>query len=99
MGQFAIINRSYYVSECGDLTAFADSGETAWTSTRMRSVSTERIMIPMTPIGAGFRVGRPLRRAATALASVNTDFAETETDTRQVNFSRFTVFPEKRQFS
>ena len=40
-----------------------------------------------------------LTPSLTALASVNTDFAETETDTRQVNFSRFPLFfPEKRQF-
>jgi hypothetical protein len=33
------------------------------------------------------------------MASVNTDFAETETDMRQINFTRFPLFfPEKRQF-
>ena len=40
-----------------------------------------------------------LTPSLTALASVNTDFAETEIDTRQVNFTRFPLFfPEKRQF-
>ena len=40
-----------------------------------------------------------LTPSLTALASVNTDFAETESDRRQVNFTRFPLFfPEKRQF-
>ncbi|MDP2957943.1 MAG: DUF5916 domain-containing protein [Longimicrobiales bacterium] len=35
----------------------------------------------------------------TAMATVNTDFAETEVDTRQTNLTRFAVFfPEKRSF-
>lgn len=35
----------------------------------------------------------------TAVATVNTDFAETDVDTRQVNITRFPLFfPEKRQF-
>ena len=34
-----------------------------------------------------------------ASLSVNTDFAETEVDSRQLNFSRFSLFyPEKRDF-
>ena len=37
-----------------------------------------------------------LTPSLTALASVNTDFAETETDTRQVNFSRFPLFSLKK---
>ena len=35
----------------------------------------------------------------TALLTVNTDFAETEVDTRQTNLTRFPLFfPEKRDF-
>ena len=35
-----------------------------------------------------------------ATLSVNTDFAETEVDTRQLNFTRFSlIYPEKRDFS
>ena len=37
--------------------------------------------------------------SVTAIASVNTDFAETEVDTRRTNLTRFPLFfPEKRPF-
>lgn len=40
-----------------------------------------------------------LGQNVTAMATVNTDFAETEVDTRQTNLTRFPVFfPEKRTF-
>jgi len=48
---------------------------------------------------AGFDIRYRLTPSLTALASVNTDFAETETDRRQVNLTRYPLFfPEKRQF-
>ena len=47
----------------------------------------------------GFDIRYRLTSSLTALASVNTDFAETETDIRQVNLTRYPLFfPEKRQF-
>lgn len=46
-------------------------------------------------LDASYRVGPQLN----AIVSVNTDFAETEVDTRQVNLTRFPLFfPEKRAF-
>ena len=48
---------------------------------------------------AGFDIRYRLTPNLTALASVNTDFAETEIDRRQVNLTRYPLFfPEKRQF-
>ena len=48
---------------------------------------------------AGLDVRYRLTPSLTALASVNTDFAETELDRRQVNLTRYPLFfPEKRQF-
>ena len=47
----------------------------------------------------GFDIRYRLTPSLTAMASVNTDFAETETDMRQINFTRFPLFfREKRQF-
>ena len=48
---------------------------------------------------AGIDIRYRLTPSLTALASVNTDFAETEIDRRQVNLTRYPLFfPEKRQF-
>lgn len=48
---------------------------------------------------AGFDVRWRLNAGLTATVSINTDFAETQVDQRQINFSRFPLFfPEKRDF-
>lgn len=48
---------------------------------------------------AGFDVSKNLSPNLNASLTVNTDFAETEVDTRQVNLTRFPLFyPEKRAF-
>jgi Domain of unknown function (DUF5916) len=48
---------------------------------------------------AGLDVTYNLGPALTGVVTVNTDFAETEVDTRQINLTRFPLFyPEKRQF-
>ncbi len=47
----------------------------------------------------GLDVNYSLGPELTGVLTLNTDFAETEVDTRQVNLTRFTLFyPEKRQF-
>ena len=48
---------------------------------------------------AGFDVTKNLAPNLTGVLTVNTDFAETEADDRQINLTRFPLFfPEKRQF-
>ena len=48
---------------------------------------------------AGLDVTKNITPNLTAVLTVNTDFAETEADARQVNLTRFPLFfPEKRQF-
>lgn len=48
---------------------------------------------------AGLDVAYALGPQLSVVATVNTDFAETEADTRQINLTRFSLFyPEKRQF-
>jgi hypothetical protein len=48
---------------------------------------------------AGLDVSYNLGPALNGVVTVNTDFAETEVDTRQINLTRFPLFyPEKRQF-
>ncbi len=50
-------------------------------------------------VDAGFDFRYRLTPSLTATLSYNTDFAETEVDQRQINFSRFPLFfPEKRAF-
>jgi hypothetical protein len=47
----------------------------------------------------GLDVSYNLSPALASVVTVNTDFAETEVDTRQINLTRFPLFyPEKRQF-
>ena len=48
---------------------------------------------------AGLDAGYAITRELTGVLTVNTDFAETEVDTRQINLTRFPLFyPEKRYF-
>jgi len=50
-------------------------------------------------VDAGLDVVKNLTPSLTATLTVNTDFAETEVDARQVNLTRFSLFfPEKRAF-
>src|SRR5262249_12604623 len=47
----------------------------------------------------GLDVGWAMTRQLSGVLTVNTDFAETEVDTRQINLTRFPLFyPEKRYF-
>lgn len=49
--------------------------------------------------GAGLDVGYNVTPQLNAVLTLNTDFAETEVDTRQINLTRFPLFfPEKRSF-
>jgi hypothetical protein len=48
---------------------------------------------------AGVDIGWAMTRQLSGVLTVNTDFAETEADTRQINLTRFPLFyPEKRYF-
>src|SRR2546422_10647482 len=48
---------------------------------------------------AGLDVGWAMTRQLSGVLTVNTDFAETEVDTRQINLTRFPLFsPERRYF-
>jgi hypothetical protein len=50
-------------------------------------------------VDGGFDISKNLTPNLNASLTVNTDFAETEADTRQVNLTRFSLFyPEKRPF-
>ena len=50
-------------------------------------------------VDGGFDISKNLAPNLNASLTVNTDFAETEVDTRQVNLTRFPLFyPEKRSF-
>jgi hypothetical protein len=52
-----------------------------------------------TQLKAGLDVSYNLGPALAGVLTLNTDFAETEVDTRQINLTRFPLFyPEKRQF-
>jgi len=97
------ISRSYHVSGCGDLTGLHGLRQgigldiTPYATGKYRKDYESRDSDLLGDFG--FDVRYRLTPSLTALASINTDFAETEIDTRQVNFTRFPLFfPEKRQF-
>jgi len=96
-------SRSYHVSGCGDLTGLHGLRQgigldiTPYATGKYRKDYDSRDSDLLGDFG--FDVRYRLTPSLTALASINTDFAETEIDTRQVNFTRFPLFfPEKRQF-
>jgi hypothetical protein len=96
-------NRSYYVSECGDLTGLFSLKQGLGLDINPYAIGKYQKDYDAKDsdlLGEfGFDARYRLTPSLTALASVNTDFAETETDVRQVNFTRFPLFfPEKRQF-
>ena len=97
------ISRSYHVSGCGDLTGLHGLRQgigldiTPYATGKYRKDYDSKNSDLLGDFG--FDVRYRLTPSLTALASINTDFAETEIDTRQVNFTRFPLFfPEKRQF-
>ena len=97
------ISRSYHVSGCGDLTGLHGLRQGIGldiTPYATGKYSKDYDSKDSDLLGDfGFDVRYRLTPSLTALASINTDFAETEIDTRQVNFTRFPLFfPEKRQF-
>jgi len=96
-------NRSYHVSECGDLTGLHGLRQGLGLDITPYAIGKYQKDYEASDsdlLGEfGFDIRYRLTPSLTALASVNTDFAETETDMRQVNFTRFPLFfPEKRQF-
>jgi len=96
-------SRSYHVSDCGDLTGLRGLKQGLGLDINPYAIGKYRKDYDANDADRlgelGFDIRYRLTPSLTALASVNTDFAETETDIRQVNFSRFPLFfPEKRQF-
>ncbi len=96
-------SRSYHVSGCGDLTGLHGLRQgmgldiTPYVTGKYSKNYDSSDSDLLGDFGVDIRYR--LTPSLTALASVNTDFAETEIDTRQVNFTRFPLFfPEKRQF-
>ncbi|HJN82903.1 MAG: DUF5916 domain-containing protein [Verrucomicrobiota bacterium] len=95
--------RGYHVSECGDLTGLHGLRQglgldiTPYATGKYRKDYDAKDSDLLGDFG--FDVRYRLTPSLTALASVNTDFAETEIDRRQVNLTRYPLFfPEKRQF-
>ena len=95
--------RSYHISEAGNLVGLKglkqglglDLNPYALGRFREDRVADDSDLLG--DLGADVRYR--LTPSLTALASVNTDFAETESDRRQVNLTRYPLFfPEKRQF-
>ncbi len=96
-------SRSYHVSDCGNLTGLYGLKQGRGLDISPYAISKYQKDYDANDsdlLGEfGLDVRYRLTPSLTALASVNTDFAETETDIRQVNFTRFPLFfPEKRQF-
>ncbi len=96
-------SRSYHVSECGNLTGLRDLKQgmgldiTPYLTGKFRKDYNSSDSDLLGDFGTDIRYR--LTPSLTALASINTDFAETEIDSRQLNLSRFPLFfPEKRQF-
>ena len=96
-------NRSYYISECGNLTGLHGLKQGMGldiTPYATGKYSKDYDSNDSDLLGDfGFDVRYRLTPSLSALASVNTDFAETEIDRRQVNLTRYPLFfQEKRQF-
>jgi hypothetical protein len=104
--RWASPNRQYQVtqmSRAGLLTGLPDFDLGLGLSVRPAVTSGAGIPSPSAPIDADFRPSLDVsqRIGANVLVSgtVNTDFAETEVDTRRTNLTRFPLFfPEKRTF-
>ena len=95
--------RGYHVSECGDLTGLHGLRQglgldiTPYATGKYRREYDAKDSDLLGDFG--FDVRYRLTPSLSALASVNTDFAETEIDRRQVNLTRYPLFfQEKRQF-
>tara|TARA_B100000902_G_scaffold243233_1_gene230303 strand:+ start:2808 stop:5057 length:2250 start_codon:yes stop_codon:yes gene_type:complete len=97
------VNKSFNVSECGDLLGLFGLKQGLGLDINPYIVGTYQKDYDKNDSDLlgdfGFDVRYRLTPSLTALASVNTDFAQTEVDERQLNLTRFPLFfPEKRQF-
>ena len=95
--------RSYHISEAGNLVGLKGLKQGLGLDLNPYALgrfSEDRVKDDSDLLGDfGADVRYRLTPSLTALASVNTDFAETESDRRQVNLTRYPLFfPEKRQF-
>lgn len=91
------------VSEAGVITGLADLRQGRGLDLRPYGafgLITDRPRVPRGgDLQAGLDVVKNVTPSLTATLTVNTDFAETEVDARQVNLTRFSLFfPEKRTF-
>ena len=96
-------SRSYYVSDSGDLTGLSGLRQGLGLDITPYAIGKYQKDYDANDSDLlgdfGFDIRYRLTPSLTAMASVNTDFAETETDMRQINFTRFPLFfQEKRQF-
>ncbi len=93
------VNKSYNVSECGDLLGLHGLKQGLGLDINPYTVGSYDWIDSELLGDFGFDIRYRLTPSLTALASVNTDFAQTEVDETQVNLTRFSQFyPEKRQF-
>jgi len=96
-------SRSYHVSDCGDLTGLHGLRQGLGLDITPYAIGKYQKDYDASDsdlLGEfGFDVRYRLTPSLTAMTSVNTDFAETEIDRRQINLTRYPLFfPEKRQF-
>jgi len=92
-----------HVSQGGILNDIPDFQQGMGLTVRPYAMGSRTQESPGSPVGYDFRPGLDLLKNfggnVTGLLSVNTDFAETEVDTRRINLTRFPLFfPEKRTF-
>jgi hypothetical protein len=92
-----------HISQGGVLTSIPDFQQGLGLTIRPYMMVSRTQETQDDPVGYDFRPGLDLLKNfggnVTGLLSVNTDFAETEVDTRRVNLTRFPLFfPEKRTF-
>ena len=97
------VNKSFNVSECGDLLGLSGLKQGLGLDINPYIVGSYQKDYEQSDSDLlgdfGFDVRYRLTPSLTALASINTDFAQTEVDKRQLNLTRFPLFfPEKRQF-
>ena len=104
--RWASFNRNFkvtHVSQGGILNSIPDFQQGLGLTVRPYVLGSRTQVRSENSTGYDFRPGLDLLKNfggnVTGLVSVNTDFAETEVDTRRVNLTRFPLFfPEKRTF-
>lgn len=104
--RWAAPNRNFKVTNvgtAGKLTSLPEFRQGAGLTARPYALGNRIKASPEEAVAYNFEPGLDVMKNfggnVTGLLSVNTDFAETEVDTRQINLTRFPLFfPEKRTF-